>query len=151
MLGRCLAPADEHAEHHLGLGVGKIYVMDQASSPPLSTVLGRHIASGAVEYEWLAGVPPLPPPPSPGVQPLWDFSYNGGRFFQLYAYDRCLELHRQKHTWMGAQAAGAAGEATGDLPPAGAGWPLSQETAAAILAGKTHCPAHPLVCPCRVH
>lgn len=105
----CHRSADEHIdlpewiEHHLGLGVGKIYVMDHASSPPLSTVLGEHIASGAVEYEWLPGMPPLPALPGPAPERPWDFTYNNGSYFQLFAYDRCLELHRQKHTWMGAQ------------------------------------------------
>jgi len=32
--------------------------------PPLSSVLGPHIASGAVDYHWFEGVPP-PPPASP--------------------------------------------------------------------------------------
>lgn len=33
--------------------------------PPLSSVLGPHIASGAVDYHWFEGVPPPPPPASP--------------------------------------------------------------------------------------
>lgn len=36
-----------------------------------------------------------------------------GKWFMMYAYDHCLEWHRQKHTWMGepADARGLAGAA----------------------------------------
>lgn len=96
-------PSDEWAElpewveHHLSIGVGKIYVMDDGSQasmimccrsvacggrlavqhpdhaplprpsaqPPLSTVLGPYIASGAVEHQWFDGVPQTRRPNAP--------------------------------------------------------------------------------------
>lgn len=75
-------------EHHLGLGIGNIYIVDHASEPPLATLpaLAPYIASGAVEVAAFQGVPPE----------------SGYYHFQLYAYDWCLEHHRHKHTWMGA-------------------------------------------------
>lgn len=99
--------------------------------PPLSTVLGPHIASGVVEYHWFAGVPQPTLPaterkevdaaelgagaaaPVP-ADVAADFTYRNFTLFQLYAYDWCLQRHRHDHTWMGALPLppGVAGHAT---------------------------------------
>lgn len=94
-----------------------------ALQPPLSSVLGPYIASGAVEYHWFEGVPRPPEgvaAPSPAAAELlgagaatpvpqdmaWAFDYTNLTHFQLYAYDWCLQHHRNDHTWMGALVQG---------------------------------------------
>eukprot|EP00887_Chlorella_sp_A99_P002406 scaffold10.g2406.t1 len=56
----CAAVKDQHldvrewvAYHHM-IGVERFYIVDPGSTPPLSTVLGDHIASGLVNYTWQA-------------------------------------------------------------------------------------------------
>ncbi|KAI7845969.1 hypothetical protein COHA_000515 [Chlorella ohadii] len=113
------AELPEWVEHHLQIGVGKMYILDDGSQPPLSSVLAPYIASGAVEYRWFNGVPRPTPPASttlvkPGVEELGagaaaplhrelrtNFTYRNFSHFQLYAYDWCLQHHRHHHTWMG--------------------------------------------------
>ncbi|KAI7846321.1 hypothetical protein COHA_000158 [Chlorella ohadii] len=120
----CLSVKDEWAElpewveHHLKVGVGKMYILDDGSQPPMSTVLAPYIASGAVEYHWFEGVPQPPQPfaaPSPAAaervgagaaapvlpELLSGFNYSNGERFQLFAYDWCMQHHRNDHTWMG--------------------------------------------------
>ncbi|GAB4816169.1 hypothetical protein N2152v2_003215 [Parachlorella kessleri] len=73
---------EEWVEHHLRLGVGKIYVWDNGSDPPLEQILQKYITEGIVVYTHFT-----------------EFQHATDRP-QLYAYDRCLQDHGYKHHWM---------------------------------------------------
>ncbi|KAL4447479.1 hypothetical protein ABPG75_004698 [Micractinium tetrahymenae] len=85
----CVVARDAHADllewvnHHLRLGVSKIYLWDHASDPPMESVVKGFISAGIVQYQHFTSVP------HPSGKP------------QLYAYDQCLQQHGARHTWMG--------------------------------------------------
>lgn len=84
----CLVARDAHGDigewlaHHRRLGVTRVYVWDNASTPPMEEVLREHIASGLVVYSY------------------FDAFEHPTNAPQLYAYDRCLEQGRGMHDWM---------------------------------------------------
>jgi hypothetical protein len=91
-------PADEHCDirewalHHASLGVGKIYVFDTESQPPMRAQLEDLIASGLVEYSYvtnttLEGLQPA----KPGKAPSW----------QHAVYPLCIRRYHNRHRWMG--------------------------------------------------
>jgi len=120
--------AGSGAYHHLAT-LGSCDKMPRpmlALQPPMSTVLAPYIASGAVEYHWFEGVPQPPQPfaaPSPAAaervgagaaapvlpELLSGFNYSNGERFQLFAYDWCMQHHRNDHTWVGALSGMGAG------------------------------------------
>eukprot|EP00884_Botryococcus_braunii_P006926 jgi/Botrbrau1/16234/Bobra.0066s0020.1 len=84
----CLAFKDQHAdlrewvEHHLALGVTKIYIMDNNSSMPIEPILADYIAAGLVKVDRITSAPPTARP-------------------QIFIYDTCLRRYRLLHTFMG--------------------------------------------------
>lgn len=84
----CLVARDAHADigewltHHRRLGVTKVYVWDNASTPPMKEVLQPYIDSEFVHYEFFE---------------TFEHPTNTP---QLYAYDKCLEQGRGMHDWM---------------------------------------------------
>ena len=102
----CLSARDEHCDlrewvlHHAALGVGKAYVFDTGSSPPMEAVLADLVASGLVEYRYLT-------PDAPGLgleRPGAGKAYN----WQKAVYRLCLEQYGRRHRWMGEPPGGAA-------------------------------------------
>lgn len=85
----CLVVRDDHdsiiewIKHHLSLGIGRIYVYDHLSIPPLDSLLSSFIANGLVLYERLtlqSSKTELSP--------------------QLYAYNKCLTDYGHNHRWL---------------------------------------------------
>lgn len=65
------------AYHHC-IGVGKFYVYDDSSSPPLLHGIQDWVVGGIVEYKYV----------------------HYGMPAQLWAYNDCLSRHRDLHTWI---------------------------------------------------
>jgi hypothetical protein len=95
-------PADEHCDirewvlHHASLGVGKFYLFDTESNPPMEPVLEDLIASGLVEYSYVTNASEVLS--KHGLQPERE-----GRSinWQRHIYPFCLRQHGERHTWMG--------------------------------------------------
>lgn len=73
----------EWINHHLSLGIRRIYVYDHLSFPPLESILSSFIGEGLVVYERLTIQRSIN-----GLSP------------QLYAYNKCLQDHGNKHKWL---------------------------------------------------
>lgn len=84
----CLIARDAHDDlvewinHHLRLGIFPLYIYDHASTPPLASLVQPYRDSGAVVYTYFT-----------------EFSH-ASKKPQLYVYDRCLQDHGHKHSWM---------------------------------------------------
>ena len=78
----CLAVRDEHQyieewiRYHLAIGVQKIFMYDNNSTPPLATTLMPYLKTEQVEYHYLVA--------------------SGVQHPQFHIYNRCLEQHRHK-------------------------------------------------------
>lgn len=117
----CIIVKDEHCDirewvlHHASIGVGKFYLFDTQSTPPMAPVLDDLIESGLVRYQYLTNdtTEIALETPRPGR------SYN----WQRPVYQLCLERFGPRHTWMGFFDAdefvvmqGATAEDPGSLP-----------------------------------
>eukprot|EP00891_Asterochloris_glomerata_P005717 jgi/Astpho2/5717/e_gw1.00079.119.1_t len=87
-LALCLAAKDQHLDlrewldHHLALGVSKIYLFDDHSDPPMLPAVTSYVEAGLVNYHYVQ-----------------HFSHPSNRT-QLYVYDYCIEHFRHQHTWI---------------------------------------------------
>ena len=87
-LAMCVVARDAHDDlvewvhHHFKLGFSKIYLYDDNSDPPLARVVKPWIESGRIEYTLFS-----------------EFTHPSNKP-QLYGYDRCLQEHAQKHSFM---------------------------------------------------
>lgn len=107
----CVSGRDENLyirewmEHHLNLGVGRIYVFDHNSAEPMYPLFSDLIDKDLVKYRhfsayynrmvvpdgtWYADQPDLLE---------WMFEAGGSR--QLYSFKTCLEDYGHLHKWMG--------------------------------------------------
>ena len=83
----CLAVKDEHkdlrewVDYHRGIGVSKFYIFDNNSSKPLLSELTDYIQEELVQYHYIIGRSMAHP--------------------QFEIYNRCLQLYRNYHTFMG--------------------------------------------------
>lgn len=83
----CLSVKDEHkdlrewVDYHREIGVSKFYIFDNNSSVPLLSVLTDYIQQELVQYHYLIGKSLAHP--------------------QFDVYNKCLQLYRSFHTWMG--------------------------------------------------
>lgn len=89
----CIAAADEHASirewilyHHM-LGVGKFYIYDDFSFPPMSVVLEDLIQAGLVKYRFMIPEEKLEIP---------------GRLNHDSVFNTCLHQYGSNHTFLGA-------------------------------------------------
>ncbi|GAB4813782.1 hypothetical protein N2152v2_000828 [Parachlorella kessleri] len=90
----CLVAKDEHASirewvlYHRRIGVGRIYVYDHGSSPPMRNELADFIEAGLVDYQLVQGL-------MPGME-------HGDRP-QIAMYNDCLRrCAGSQHAWVGA-------------------------------------------------
>ena len=81
----CLIVRDEDVrewvQHHRSIGVGRIYIHDDHSNPPLLGTLMDDISTGLVHYRFT--------------------TRKGHARIQLDSYTQCLRDHGHKHDWMG--------------------------------------------------
>ena len=81
----CLIVRDEDVrewvQHHRSIGVGRIYIYDDHSNPPLLGTLMDDINTGLVHYRFTLR--------------------KGSAGIQLDTYTQCLRDHGHKHDWMG--------------------------------------------------
>lgn len=95
----CVAVKDdmdlgEFVNYHLSIGIERIFVYDNGSSPPLSSQLAAFIADGVVEYVY------APFSFYKFIAPLIFFR-SGVRNTSLRFYGRCLQkARRDKFAWM---------------------------------------------------
>ncbi|KAI9730308.1 MAG: hypothetical protein M1818_008211 [Claussenomyces sp. TS43310] len=92
-LALCIAIKDQQRDmheflvhHYYHMNVSRFYIMDDRSDPPLSTYEDFGIPRSALTFnyygpEYAAELPP--------------------GFMQLWLYDECAKLYRDKHTWIG--------------------------------------------------
>ena len=83
----CLSVKDEHKDlrewidYHRSIGVSKFYVFDNNSSKPMLSILTDYIQAELVQYHYLVGKSMAHP--------------------QFEVYNKCLQLYRSFHTFIG--------------------------------------------------
>ena len=88
-MAMCLTVKDQNrdilewVEHHLSLGIGKIYIYDHNSEVPMIRELYPLVDAGVLEYHYYK-----------------EFKHPSN-FPQTYVYEMCLQKHARSHRWMG--------------------------------------------------